>query len=146
MPDGSQKNRFGRGHDWTDLGLSKRAEFVDKTLMKAFSLRDCKATRILYHSTYKKASVYLHGMWASLARSLEPGANAAAADGEVEVGIRIKDKNPQIAAQALNAANVAATTMLLFAGKFFERKKYLDWVISFKGPYVEALKEATRGL
>jgi hypothetical protein len=77
LPDGSQKNRFGRGHDWTDLGLSKRAEFVDKTLMKTFSMRDCKSTRILYHSTYKKASVYLHGMWVSLARSIELGADAA---------------------------------------------------------------------
>ena len=47
MPDGSTKNRYGRGHDWIEIGLSKRAEVIDEDLRKRFSRRTFKATQIL---------------------------------------------------------------------------------------------------
>lgn len=147
-PDGSQKSRFGRGHDWIDIGLSKRAEIIDETLKKRFSMRAFRSTQILYQSTYKKGAVYLHGMWASLARSLESGPSNSPVDEdgmtEMSFGVRIKDRDPGIAIEALNTANLAAAATILFIGKVFKRKNYLDWVNDFKGPYLEELRAAKR--
>lgn len=146
MPDGSTKNRFGRGHDWIEMGLSKRAESIDETLKRRFSMRAFNSTQILYHSTYKKGAVYLHGMFASLARSLEPdrGDSQLEEDGmvDVRVGIRTRDKDPHVAVEALNAANLAALSTILFAGKVFEKKEYLKWVASFKDSYIGDLRKA----
>jgi hypothetical protein len=112
LPDGSTRNRFGRGHDWIEMGLSKRAECIDEVLKKRFSMRAFKATRILYDSTYKKGAVYLHGMWASLARSIESDERDRAIEEggmvDVNIGVRIKDKDPHVAVGALNAANLVA--------------------------------------
>lgn len=147
-PDGSQKSRFGRGHDWIDIGLSKRAEIIDETLRKRFSMRAFKSTQILYQSTYKKGAVYVHGMWASLARSLEAGPSNSPVDEdgmtEMSFGVRIKDRDLGIAIEALNTANLAAAATVLFIGKVFKKKKYLDWVNDFKGPYMEELRMAKR--
>jgi hypothetical protein len=149
LPHGSQKNRFGRGHDWIDIGLSKRAEIIDEMLMRMFGMR-AKSTGILYHSTYKKGAVYVHGMWASLARSLEPGPSNNAVDEhgrtEVSVSIRIKDKDSRVAVQAVNAANLAAVAVILFVGKLFTKRMYLDWANSFTGSYIEALRKAKEEL
>jgi hypothetical protein len=146
LPNGSTKNRFGRGHDWIEIGLSKRAESVDEAIRKRFSMRAFKATRILYHSTYKKGAVYLHGMWASLARSLEyDQSDSAIEEGgkiDVSIGIRVKDKDPQVAIDALNTANLAALAMILFVGKVFGKDEYLKWVDSFRGPYIRDLRIA----
>jgi len=146
LPDGSTKNRFGRGHDWIGMGLSKRAECIDETLKKRFSMRSAKVTQILYHSTYKKGAVYLHGMWASLARSLEsdPSDSQIQEDGNVTVtvGIRVKDKDPHVAVEALNTANLAALATILFVGKVFEKKEYIKWADGFKGHYIRDLRKA----
>jgi hypothetical protein len=61
---------------------------------------------------------------------------------EVSLGIRIKDRDPGVAAKALNAANLAATSMILFVGKVFNKKKYLDWALEFKSSYLENLRKA----
>lgn len=70
-PDGSSKERFGRGHDWIEIGLGKRAEQIDEILRRRLGAKSFKATQVLYHTTYKKSATYLHGTWASVARSLE---------------------------------------------------------------------------
>jgi Family of unknown function (DUF5677) len=149
LPDGSQKSRYGRGHDWIEIGLSKRAEIIDQALMKRFSRRAFKSTQILYHSTYKKGAAYLHGMRVSLARSLELGQTDKPTDAadtiEMSLGIRIKDKDPRIAVEALHAANLAAIATILFIGKVFGKKKYLDWVAGFNGPYIENRRRAKDG-
>lgn len=146
LPDGSQKHRFGKGHDWIDIGLSKRAESVDKALREKFSMRTFKSTRVLYHSTYKKSAGYLHGMFESLVRSLESEQSEGAVDEdgktEMSIGIRIKDKDPRIAVEALKTANLAAFAMILFVGKIFNKKQYLEWISSFKVAYLENRRRA----
>lgn len=146
LPDGSQKHRFGKGHDWIDMGLSKRAESVDEALRKRFSMRTFKSTRVLYHSTYKKSASYLHGMFESLVRSLESKQSDRAVDEdgktEMSIGIRIKDKDPRVAVEALKTANLAAFAMILFVGKVFDKKQYLDWVDNFKIAHLENRRKA----
>jgi hypothetical protein len=148
MPDGSRRHRFGRGNDWIDMGLSKRAEAVDEAIRKKFSMKTFKSTQVLYHMTYKQGAAYLHGMWVSLARSLETkrGDSKEDADGmcEVEVGIRIKDKDPRVAYEALNSANLAALYMILFLGRVFGTKDDLDWATRFKEPYLENQRRARK--
>lgn len=145
LSDGSKRSRYGRGHDWIEIGLSKRAEFIDEALMKRFS-RSFKSTQILYHSTYKKSAAYLHGTWASLARSLElDQSNGGTNNGdtiEMSVGIRLKDKNPRIAVEALRTANLAAIATILFISKIFGKEKYLDWIGTFRGLYFENRRRA----
>jgi hypothetical protein len=146
LPDGSQKPRFGRGTDWIDVGLARRAEIIDEAIRTRFSMRSFNTTRILYHSTYKKGAAYLHGMWASLVRSFEADGNESGAevDGMVSmsVEIRIKDKNPGVAVQALNSANLAALAVILFLGRFFDKRAYLEWAFSFKDSYLADLRKA----
>jgi len=143
LPDGSQKNRYGRGNDWIEMGLSKRAEAVDELLKKKFAARTFKSTRMLYDATYHKSASYLHGMWASLGRSFESeGRDDDASEPEdgmvtMSVGIRLRDKNPRVAVEALKAANLAALSVLLFMGRVFKKKEYLDWVSDFKSTYQE---------
>jgi hypothetical protein len=146
LPDGSKKSRYGRGHDWIEIGLSKRAEFVDDELKKRFSMPKQTSAQVLYHIAYKKGAVYLHGMWASLARSLEigQGNDDVDQDGycEVSVGIRVKDKNPSVAASALNAANLAAFSLILFLDRVFLNRTHQGWAVDFKDKYVLDLKKA----
>jgi len=146
LPDGSKKNRYGRGSDWIEMGLSKRAEFVDDSLKQRFSMTKQTSTRVLYHIAYKKGAVYLHGMWASLARSLEIGNGSDHVDAEgyceMSVGIRVKDRNPHVAASALNAANLAAFSLILFLDRVFMNKVNQSWVTDFKDRYVLDLKKA----
>lgn len=143
LPDGSKRSRFGRGHDWTELGLSKRAEFIDNVLSQKFSMKSARVTRMFYQKTFKKSAIYLHGMWNSVARSLE-FRKKAREDGEIdgEIGIRIKDTSSGVAADAVNSANLAAVSLILFVGKVFGKREYLDWVRNFKGPYVEEMRRA----
>jgi len=98
---------------------------------------------------YKKGAVYLHGTWASLVRSFKSEEGESATDdGEtvrMSIGIRIKDQDPRVAVNALHSANVVASSMILFLGKMFEKEKYLKWVDSFRGAYLEDLRKA-RGI
>ena len=110
------------------------------------------STRILYDATYQKSAAYLHGMWTSLARSFESelpdeSGDEDEKDGMVKmsVGIRIKDKDPNVAVEALKTANLAALTLILFVGRVFNKKNYLDWVLRFKSLYLEDQRKASRG-
>jgi hypothetical protein len=148
FPDGTQKARFGRGADWIEMGLSKRAKSVDEGLKARFSMRQSRSTQILYYTAYKKGAVYLHGTWASLARSIEIGGKSDVVDpdGYVEatLGIRVKDGDPGVAAKAVNAANLAAINLLLFLDRMFMRNANLKWVEEFKDQYVLDLKNARK--
>ena len=64
------------------MGLPKRAKFVDEVLQQRFSMPGAISTQILYRIAYKQGAVYLHGMWASLARSLEMAAGSDEVDRE----------------------------------------------------------------
>jgi hypothetical protein len=149
--DGSA--RYANRNDWIGLPFSKRAQAVDEVLLRKFGMRGCKATQILYRATYQDGASYLHGMWASISRSIElkPSIHELdderADDGMVlqSVGIRIKDKDPRVAANALNAANLTAISLLFFVGKVFDKRKYLTWGAAFKRQYVEDRRIA-RGL
>lgn len=151
LPNGAIRSRYGRGYDWIEMGLSKRAERIDEYLKERFSVKDFRSTQILYHFTYKKGAVYLHGMWASLARSfeLEPGDEGAdgdvGKDGNVEinVGIRLKDRNTRVAVDALRTANLVASATILFIGKVFQQKKYVQWVEAFRPLYTEDRRKAS---
>jgi hypothetical protein len=146
MPDGSLKSRFGRGYDWSDISLSKRAEFVDDALKKRFSRKSFKSTLALYHAIYKDSAAYLHGMLISVGRSIDydSGSDRVMGDGRVEMtcNIRVKDKNPKIAVEALGAANLAAGAILLFVGKVFGLKSYPSWVLSFSSSHREEMRTA----
>jgi hypothetical protein len=146
LSDGSTKSRFGRGSDWTDIGLPKRAELIDEAIKKRFSMRDFRSTRILYQTAYKKSAGYLHGTFISVARSLESEERDNIVDQngltEMTLSVRIKDENPAVASNAVNLANLVAVSIILFAGKIFKRSDYLDWVTSFKESYKKDLRTA----
>ena len=153
LPDGSQRPRFGRGNDWTDVGLAKRAEVVDEMLCNKFSMRASSTARILYHSTYKKSASYLHGMWAALVRSFEHDEQNDTDDTEddngmvnIRIGIRMKDEDPRVAVHAVNTANLCAVAMILFLGKFYKKEDYLKWVFEFKEKYLGDLRQAKTAL
>jgi hypothetical protein len=109
------------------VGLAKRAEVIDEMLCNKFSMRASNTARILYHSTYKKSSSYLHGMWPALVRSFEHDEQNDTEDDSgmvnIRIGIRLKDENPRVAVHAVNTANLCAVAMILFLGKFFQRKE-----------------------
>ena len=145
-PDGSTSSRYGRGSDWVQIGLSKRAAAIDQELSRRFPPQVFKSTQVLYQLTYKKGAIFLHGMFGSLGRSLETMAsdNPEGANGmvSVNVGVRIKDKHPKVAVDAMQAANLAAICLILFIGKVFSRRDYLDWVAAFKDSYSADVKTA----
>jgi hypothetical protein len=66
MADGSVKSRYGRGHDWTELSLLKRAEKVDALLKER---RVSALTCFIYDASYRKSSAYLHASAISIVRS-----------------------------------------------------------------------------
>lgn len=144
QPDGTIKQRYGRGHDWLEMGVSKRAEAIDEELRLRISRKSFKATKLLFQSTYNKGAAYLHGEWVSIARSLKlDGGNGALSSeetAEVRIGIRIKDREPRIAADALSAANLIAMSTILFIGLVFHKNSYLKWVDAFKRSHLADLK------
>ena len=155
LPDGSIASRYGRGHDWISIGLLKRAEAVDEKIKKKFSMGTFDATRILYYSTYQSSAAYVHGAWASLARSIETQRQGSEIEShhhkaedelvEMSVGVRVKDKDKGVAADALNAANMAALSTILFIGKVFSELRYLKWADAFKNTYLDD-RRRTRSL
>jgi hypothetical protein len=123
LPDGSKKSRFGRGHDWIDISLSKRALFVDEQIDIKLGKRGSRPTQVLYHTAYKKSAGYLHGTWISVVRSLksEKREDSIEVNGMVEMslGIKLKDASPTVAKEAMNISNLTAMAMLLFIAKVF---------------------------
>ena len=146
FPDGSRKPRFGRGHEWSQTPLKKRAEFVDRRIAEQFSLNDFRATQILFLSTYKKATVYLHGTWNSLARSIEQGESSPMPNNsdmmQLAIGIKIKDESPKVAVEAMFAANQIALSMILFFGRVFNSRRHLDWGKNFSRRYLREREDA----
>ena len=138
-PDGSIKTRYGRGNDWTELSLSKRADQVDLLMKK----RRFKAyTRMMFDDSYKKSAAYLHSSFLSIARSMEArsGQNETPSNSELrelEVGVRLRDKSPTLGVEALQKANSAAFQMLAFLGDVLEHKKTREWTHVFAGKIVE---------
>jgi hypothetical protein len=150
LPNGSQKNRFGRGSDWVDSGLKKRAEFVDEALTARFNMRRSTATQILYLSAYKKSAGYLHGTWISTARSLEFGTNDGTVDSDglmqLSLGVKLKDSDPRVAIEAMNIANLTAMALVLFIAKAFGQERDLAWCAKFTIAYKEELRNAKIGV
>ena len=70
LANGTTINRFGRGHDWIEMGLRKRAETVDDQIGKKFEANKFPFAQILYFTAFKKSSRYLHGLWESVVRTL----------------------------------------------------------------------------
>jgi hypothetical protein len=145
LPDGSVKPRYGRGNDWTELSLSKRAKKVDLLLKERHFTG---STEILFDATYKKSAGYLHGSFASIGRSMETRTNGdqPPSDSElqnVEIGFRIRDKAPQLGIDALKGANAAAFQMLGFLSQVLEDKKSRDWASSFARKTMERSKART---
>jgi hypothetical protein len=145
LPSGSVKMRYGRGHDWTELSLAKRAEKVDLLLKER---RFTASTRTMFDASYKKSAAYLHGSFASIARSIETqsGKDETLSDAElqsIEVGFRVRDKAPRLGVDALQTANAAAFQMLGFLAEVLQHKKSREWAYAFarkmvKRPQVEA--------
>jgi hypothetical protein len=132
-PDGPSRNRYGRGHDWTELSLLKRAEKVDALLKKRHLV---VATCFMFDASYKKSAEYLHSSFASVARSIErSGDKRKTPDGsgkvELDVDILIRDSGTRIGVDALKAANVAAFQMLAFLVDVLKHKKSRQWALQF---------------
>lgn len=146
MPDGSTASRFGRGHDWTELGLSKRALFVDESFDLKFRKRGSRAARILFQTAYKKSAGYLHGNWVSVVRSLESGGSDSPVDKngmtELSLGIRIKDSSPEVASNAMNIANLTGMSILMFLARVYRQKYLLSWASEFVPRYKGELRTA----
>jgi hypothetical protein len=133
MPDGSSKNRYGRGHDWTELSLLKRAKKVDALLKERHLIA---GTCFMFDASYKKSAEYLHSSFASIARSIErSGDKRKTPDGsgkvELDVDILIRDSGTRIGVDALKAANVAAFQMLAFLVDVLKHKKSRQWAMLF---------------
>jgi hypothetical protein len=150
LPDGSQKSRFGRGSDWIDIGLPKRAEIIDEALDTRFNMQGSRSTRILYLTAYKKGAGYLHGTWISVARSLESDMDEGTVDNngmtQVSLGVKLKDRDPRVAREAMNIANLTAMAMLLFIAKAFGQKSDLAWCAKFTLAYKKELRNAKLGI
>lgn len=131
--DGSApKSRYGRGHDWTLVTLPTRADEVDRNLKaKGYKAQ----SRIMYDATYAKSAPYLHGAFLSIARSMElKGAQQHPTEEgmhNVEVGIRMRDKEPRLGLQALKLANAAAFQMQTFLAQMLQHKPSLEWSHGF---------------
>ena len=129
LPDGSVKMRYGRGHDWTELSLSKRAEKVDSLLKEK---RFVATTRLMFDASYRESAAYLHSSFASIARSMDTRSsdNEVPSDSElakIEVGFRVRDKSPKLGVHALKLANAAAFQMLAFLAEVLKHKKTRRW-------------------
>jgi hypothetical protein len=148
MPDGTEKKRFGRGHDWIEIGLSERSRFVDQQMADRLRLRTFRSTQILYQMAYKKSAGYLHGTWVSIARSLESMPTQAAADEhgmtELQLGIKVRDRDVKVASDAMNQANLTAMAMFLFIVRIFDQKPMMEWASKFTAEYRQNLRDARR--
>jgi len=145
LPDGSVKHRYGRGSDWTEVSLSKRAKKVDLLLKDRHFTA---TTEVLFDATYKKSAAYLHGSFASIGRSMEtrPNGDQPPSDSElqnIEIGFRIRDKAPQLGIEALKAANVAAFQALGFLSQVLEHEKSRKWALSYARKTMERARART---
>ncbi|WP_254063762.1 DUF5677 domain-containing protein [Granulicella sp. S190] len=145
LPNGTSKPRYGRGNDWTEISLSKRAKKVDQLLKERHFTG---STETLFDATYKKSAAYLHGSFASIGRSIETRENEdqPPSDAElqkIEVGLRIREKAPQIGLDALKAANLAAFQVLAFLSQVLEDKKSRDWASSYARKKMKRSKTKT---
>ena len=133
MPDGSVKNRYGRGHDWTELSLLKRAEKVDALLQeRGVSALTC----MTFDASYRKSAAYLHASFISIARSLETRRSGRESLSEsemteLEVGIHLRDSNPRIGVGSLEAAATVAFQMLTFIEGVFKDRRARKWAYAF---------------
>jgi hypothetical protein len=133
MPDGSVKNRYGRGRDWTELSLLKRAEKVDALLKER---RVPALTSFIFDASYRKSAAYLHASFLSIARSLDgfkSGPDPLSEPGmvELEVGIRLRDSEPRVGLYALDAAETVAFQMLTFLAGVFKNQQARKWALAF---------------
>ncbi len=133
LPDGTVRKRFGRGHDWTDLSLSKRAEIVDE-LLKARRPRATAAAVTMFYASYKKSAAYLHSSFESIVRSMEKGETEPSTDpelSELRIGIRTRDKGHRLGIETLHIANAAAFQMLAFMAEVLNDEKTRKWAYKF---------------
>ena len=134
MADGSVKNRFGRGHDWTELSLLKRAEKVDVLLKER---RVLALACFIYDAGYRKSAAYLHASAASIARSFDfplrsdPEPLSESEMDELKIEIRHRDIDPSVGLDALDAAEAVGFQMLMFIAGVFKNQKAEKWAKAF---------------
>ncbi len=146
LPDGSQRKRYGRGSDWLEIGLLRRAQLIDDLLSVKFSSQIFLSAQTLYHLTYPKSSAYLHGTWESLARSVVHKEAIPDGDGYVRatIQIQLKDESPGVAIEALSTSIAAALEIILFTAKVIGNQRDLRWARTFISSYCaeeKALKQ-----
>jgi hypothetical protein len=133
IADGSVKNRYGRGHDWTELSLLKRAEKVDALLKER---RVLALTCFIFDGSYRKSAAYLHASYDSIARSIDTSSGvrkpmSESGMTEIEVEISFRDSEPQVGLDALDAAEAVAFQMLMFVAGVFKNQKAEKWAKAF---------------
>jgi len=148
LPDGSAKNRYGRGHDWIELSLLKRSQKVDALLKER---RLPAKTCMMFDGSYKRSAQYLHGSFASIVRSIDAGRDKGkplidSGKVEVEVGIRLRDNSPKLGVDALATANAVAFQMLAFLADVLSQQKSKQWVMAFAKKNVARSSSGSRSI
>jgi hypothetical protein len=65
---------------------------------------------------------------------------------QVSLGVKLKDRDPRVAREAMNIANLTAMAMLLFIAKAFGQKSDLAWCAKFTLAYKKELRNAKLGI
>ena len=65
---------------------------------------------------------------------------------QVSLGVKLKDRDPRVAREAMNVANLTAAAMLLFIAKVFGQKSDLAWCAKFTLSYKKELTDAKLGI
>ena len=120
-------NRFGRGHDWTNVGLRNRAELVDQN--NAFlGIGKIFNARILYDFCYRESAPFVHGLFPSIKTLFKFGKlrNLAKENGFVraKVSVALRNTDPCLAKDALACSNFVAVYLLFLADGLFNQSKH----------------------
>ena len=134
MADGSVKNRYGRGRDFTELSILKRAEKVD-AIIKERSISSSLSAVTMFDAIYKKSAMYLHPSFISIARSIKllGTGQESPTDSQTtrEAEILLNEIDPGLGVEALNAASLVAFQMMTFMAAVFKDKKTGSWAYRF---------------
>jgi hypothetical protein len=131
--DGAVVNPYGRGRDWTEVSLSKRAEKVD-SLMKERG--KAVTTRTMFDATYKKSANYLHASFISILHSIpslrsNERPSRKLKTGDVGIEVHLERSDPHLGVEALESAGLIAVQMLVFIVEVFNDQKTRSWMKRF---------------
>ena len=136
LPNGRKKKRFGRGYDWTEIGLSERARIADEYIARSLGREKGQWNEILFKTAYREGAAYIHGTFASVARSIK----VEEIQEVLGVSFKTKDDDPRLALAALITANTAGLYLLFFLDNVVLKEKPGKSVPDFMAGYLKSLR------